>query len=153
VVRAPAPKINELTASLPTGDRVVVGGAEKESGKSQASVIAVLPVMLVLMLTILMVQLQGFNRLFLVLSLAPLGLIGVVTALLVSGKPLGFVVVLGAPLRPLMGWSSRAPAPPAREAGKGPRRQGARHAPEAQGINRRDRHRYRQDLVSRRGPG
>jgi hypothetical protein len=96
VVRAPAPKINELTASLPAGDRVVVGGTEEDSGKPQASVIAVLPVMLVLMLAILMVQRQGFNRLFLVLSVAPLGLIGVVTALLVSGKPLGVVAILGA---------------------------------------------------------
>jgi multidrug efflux pump subunit AcrB len=58
-------------------------------------VIAVLPLMLLLILTILMIQLQGFNRLFLVLSVAPLGLIGVVGALLVSGKPLGFVALLG----------------------------------------------------------
>jgi multidrug efflux pump subunit AcrB len=51
--------------------------------------------MLLLMLTILMVQLQSFQRLFLVLSVAPLGLIGVVAALLVSGRPLGFVAILG----------------------------------------------------------
>jgi multidrug efflux pump subunit AcrB len=58
-------------------------------------VIAVLPLMLLLILTVLMIQLQGFNRLFLVLSVAPLGLIGVVAALLISGKPLGFVALLG----------------------------------------------------------
>ena len=51
--------------------------------------------MLFLALTVLMIQLQGFNRLFLVLSVAPLGLIGVVAALLVSDKPLGFVALLG----------------------------------------------------------
>ena len=51
--------------------------------------------MLVLALTVLMIQLQGFNRLLLVLSVAPLGLIGVVAALLVSNKPLGFVALLG----------------------------------------------------------
>jgi multidrug efflux pump subunit AcrB len=51
--------------------------------------------MLVLILTVLMVQLQGFSRLFLVLSVAPLGLIGVVAALGLSGKPLGFVALLG----------------------------------------------------------
>lgn len=49
----------------------------------------------VLSLTVLMFQLQGFNRLFLVLSVAPLGLIGVVAARLVSDKPLGFVALLG----------------------------------------------------------
>ena len=38
--------------------------------------------MLILTLTVLMIQLQSFSRLFLVLSVAPLGLIGVVAALL-----------------------------------------------------------------------
>ena len=44
---------------------------------------------------VLMVQLQSFQRLFIVLSVAPLGLIGVVGALLLSGRPLGFVAILG----------------------------------------------------------
>ena len=39
------------------------------------------------MLAVLMAQLRSFQRLFLVLSVAPLGLIGVVAALLLSGKP------------------------------------------------------------------
>ena len=56
---------------------------------------AVVPVMLLIMLTVLMVQLQSFQRLFLVLSIAPLGLIGVVAALLLCGRPLGFVAILG----------------------------------------------------------
>jgi multidrug efflux pump subunit AcrB len=51
--------------------------------------------MLLIMLTVLMVQLKSFQRLFLVLSVAPLGLVGVVAALLVSGRPLGFVAILG----------------------------------------------------------
>ncbi len=59
------------------------------------SVAAVMPLMLIIMLTVLMLQLQGFSRLFLVLSVAPLGIIGVVAALLLSGKPLGFVALLG----------------------------------------------------------
>ena len=67
----------------------------EESKKSQASVIAVVPAMLLIMLTVLIVQLQSFQRLFIVLSIAPLGLIGVVGALLLSGKPLGFVAILG----------------------------------------------------------
>src|ERR1700730_12414272 len=52
----------------------------------------------------------------------------------------------------LMGWSGRAPAPPASEAGKGRQRQGARHVSDTQYRDRRDRHRYRQELVPRRGP-
>src|ERR1700730_6524365 len=52
----------------------------------------------------------------------------------------------------LMGWSGRAPAPPASEAGEGHQRQGARHVSDTQYRDRRDRHRYRQELVPRRGP-
>ena len=95
VVQALAPKIAALNASLPSGYHIDVGGTVEESSKAQASVAAVLPLMLILMLTVLMIQLQSFNRLFLVLSVAPLGLIGVVAALLLADKPLGFVALLG----------------------------------------------------------
>jgi multidrug efflux pump len=95
VVAALAPKIAALNASLPSGYRIAIGGTLEESNKGQASVIAVLPLMLILTLTVLMIQLQGFSRLFLVLSVAPLGLLGVVAALLLSDKPLGFVALLG----------------------------------------------------------
>jgi len=43
---------------------------------------------------------------------------------------------------PLMGWSGRALAPPALEAGKGHQRQGARHVPEARECSCRGWHRY-----------
>ena len=95
VVNALKPKIDELNKTLPQGYAVSVGGTVEESAKSQASVVAVVPVMLFIMLSVLMVQLQSFARLFLVLSVGPLGLIGVVAALLVSGRPLGFVAILG----------------------------------------------------------
>ena len=48
-----------------------------------------------LILTLLMFQLQSFQRVLLVLSVASLGLIGVVLALLVAQAPLGFVAMLG----------------------------------------------------------
>jgi multidrug efflux pump subunit AcrB len=95
VVQALAPKIAALNAGLPSGYHIEVGGSVEESNKAQASVVAILPLMLVLALTVLMVQLQSFSRLFLVISVAPLGLIGVVAALLLSNKPLGFVAILG----------------------------------------------------------
>jgi multidrug efflux pump subunit AcrB len=90
-----APSIDKLAADLPQGYRIETGGSVEESATSQASVVAVVPVMLFLTLTILMIQMQSFQRLFLVISVAPLGLIGVVAALLLSGKPLGFVALLG----------------------------------------------------------
>ncbi len=51
--------------------------------------------MLFITLTLLMVQLQSFSRLFLVLSVVPLSLIGVVAALLLFNQPVGFVAILG----------------------------------------------------------
>ena len=90
-----APAIAELNAGLPSGYQVAVGGIAEESAESQASVFAVVPLMLLIMLTVLMFHLQSFQRLFMVLAILPLGLIGVVAALLVSGRPLGFVAILG----------------------------------------------------------
>jgi multidrug efflux pump subunit AcrB len=95
VVQELAPMITELNGDLPPGYSIVAGGTAEESAKSQRSVAAVVPIMLLIMTTLLMVQLQSVQRLFLVLSVAPLGLIGVVVALLASGKPLGFVAILG----------------------------------------------------------
>jgi multidrug efflux pump len=94
-VKAVQPSIDRLAASLPSGYRIVPGGSVEESAKAQASVQAVLPAMMVLVLTILMFQLQSFQRVLLVLSVAPLGLIGVVGALLLAQAPLGFVAMLG----------------------------------------------------------
>jgi multidrug efflux pump subunit AcrB len=95
VVTSLSPAVETLRKTLPASYHIVVGGTVEESKKSQASVIAVVPIMLLIMLTVLMVELQSFQRLFLVLSVAPLGLVGVVAALLLSGRPLGFVAILG----------------------------------------------------------
>jgi multidrug efflux pump len=95
VVQVLAPKIAALNASLPSGYHISVGGTVEDGNKAQRSVAAVLPLMLILTFTVLMTQPQSFNRLFLVLSVAPLGLIGVVAALLLADKPIGFVALLG----------------------------------------------------------
>jgi multidrug efflux pump len=95
VVDALAPAVAKLSASLPASYRIAVGGTVEESQKSQASVFAVVPLMLFVMVTFLMIQLQSFNRLFLVLSVVPMGLIGIVAALLLFHQPLGFVAILG----------------------------------------------------------
>jgi multidrug efflux pump len=95
VVDALAPAVAKLGASLPASYRIAVGGTVEESQKSQASVFAVVPLMLFVMITFLMIQLQSFNRLLLVLSVVPMGLIGIVAALLLFHQPLGFVAILG----------------------------------------------------------
>ena len=89
------PAIDALSAKLPAGYRIELGGIAEESADSQASVFAVVPYMLLIMLTVLMFQLRSFQRLAIVLSVVPLGLIGVVLALLVARQPLGFIAILG----------------------------------------------------------
>jgi len=100
-----APAVVALQASLPKGYRIALGGTVEESAKSQASVFAMIPAMLFLMLLFLMAQLHSFTRLAIVLSLVPMGLIGIVGALLISGRPLGFVAILG--ILALMGMIAR----------------------------------------------
>jgi multidrug efflux pump subunit AcrB len=95
VVDALSPAIDKLRKTLPASYDVAVGGTVEESQKSQASVLAVVPMMLFVMFTVLMIQLQSFPRLLMVVSVAPLGMIGVVAALLLSGRPMGFVTILG----------------------------------------------------------
>jgi multidrug efflux pump len=94
-VHALAPAIAKLSENLPKGYRIEVGGTVEESAQSQASVFAMVPLMLLLMVVFLMAQLHSFSRLFLVMSVVPMGLIGIVVALLIFGQPLGFVAILG----------------------------------------------------------
>jgi multidrug efflux pump subunit AcrB len=94
-VRALATQMSEFKAKVPAGYDVVAGGTVEDSAKAEASVFAVFPLMLLVMITLLMVQLQSFQRLLLVLATAPLALIGVAAALLISGAPMGFVAMLG----------------------------------------------------------
>ena len=95
IVKKLALQISELNAQLPEGYQIKTGGSTEESAKSQASVAAVVPLMLTIMVTILMIQLQSVQRVILVLSVVPLGLIGIVAILLIANKPLGFVAILG----------------------------------------------------------
>jgi multidrug efflux pump subunit AcrB len=95
VVKALAKPLAEFKAKLPPGYDVVAGGTVEDSAKAQGSIFAVFPLMLFLMVTILMVQLQSFQRLFLVLATAPLALIGVAGSLLLFSAPMGFVAILG----------------------------------------------------------
>jgi len=95
VVGTLAPKIAELDAKLPSQYRIDTGGLYEESAVSRGSVFAVVPLMILLMLTTMMVMLGSFRRLAMVVAVLPLGLIGVVLSLLIFNRPLGFVAILG----------------------------------------------------------
>ncbi len=89
------PSLQPVIDALPPGYRIEAGGAIEESSKSNIALFAVFPLMFVVMLLILMVQVQSFSRLFMVFLTGPLGLIGVVPALLLFQAPFGFVALLG----------------------------------------------------------
>jgi len=95
VVQQLEPRVQEFRQGLPAGYAVTVAGPVEESAKAQGPIAAVVPLMLFVMATILMIQLQSFQRLFLVVAVAPLGLIGVVAAMVPSRAPMGFVAILG----------------------------------------------------------
>jgi multidrug efflux pump len=84
-----------LRQRLPVGYRVEIGGAVEENAKAQASINVQMPLLAVAVLVLLMVQLQSFSRVLMVVLTAPLGLIGVVAALLLFRMPFGFVAMLG----------------------------------------------------------
>ena len=87
--------LNPIRASLPLGYRIEMGGAIEDSTRGQKSIAAGMPLLVITVLTLLMIQLQSFARTAMVVLTAPLGLIGVVLALLAFGKPFGFVAMLG----------------------------------------------------------
>lgn len=95
IVKDLQPKIDLIKAQMPAGFGIQLGGAVENAAKGNSSLAAVVPMMMFVMVTLLMIQLQSFSRLLLVFSVAPLGLIGVVAALLPSGTPMGFVAILG----------------------------------------------------------
>lgn len=93
VVAQLLPQIQQI--ELPRGYRIDVGGTVEDSGKGSASINAGMPLFLLSVLTVLMIQLKSFSRTLLVFLTAPLGIIGVAVALLLFGKPFGFVAMLG----------------------------------------------------------
>ncbi len=103
VVGAQAPDVSaqiraalrDVEAKLPVGYKIEEGGVAEESGKANAAIAVVVPLMLLLWAVFLMLQLQSFSRMFMVLLTAPLGMVGVTLALLVTQLPFGFVATLG----------------------------------------------------------
>ena len=93
------PRLKELEAtwhrSGMAGYRIQVAGAVEESSKGSASIAAGVPVMLFLTFTLLMLQLHSFSRAMLVFLTGPLGIAGVAGALILLGRPFGFVALLG----------------------------------------------------------
>ena len=88
-------QMKSLVAGLPPGYHIDPGGPVEGSDEAQESINAGMPLMIGLVLTLLMLQLRSFSLVAMVLFTAPLGIVGIVAALLLSGRPFGFVAMLG----------------------------------------------------------
>ena len=99
VTEALLPSLRKVEAAWHTAGhtayRIEVAGAVEESSKGASSIAAGIPIMLFITFTLLMLQLHSFSRALLVFLTGPLGIAGVAAALLISGRPFGFVALLG----------------------------------------------------------
>jgi multidrug efflux pump len=89
------PKLKELEKKWPLGYAIQVAGAVEESSKGTGSIAAGVPIMLFITFTLLMLQLHSFSRAMLVFLTGPMGIAGVAGALILFGRPFGFVALLG----------------------------------------------------------
>ena len=85
----------ELKKNLPLGYSIEPSGDLEQSDSATKNLIAPLPAVIFIVMTLLMFQLQDGRAMILTLMTAPLGIIGVIFALIISGKSLGFVAELG----------------------------------------------------------
>jgi multidrug efflux pump subunit AcrB len=87
--------LKDLRASMPPGYSIDIGGPMEMSTKATGWLLQPVPVMAVIIITLLMFQLQNLSKTVLTILTAPLGIIGVSLGLLLTGRPMGFVVQLG----------------------------------------------------------
>jgi len=88
-------KLQPIIKDLPSGYRVDMAGSIEEAGKANAALAPIFPIMIFLMMVVIILQVRQLAAMAIVMLTAPLGLIGVVPTLLVSGQPFGFNAILG----------------------------------------------------------
>ena len=77
------------------GYDIQAGGALEDSGRSSQFLLVPIPLMIFVIMTLLMFQLQNGKHMILTLLTAPLGIIGVSFGMLIFGKAMGFVALIG----------------------------------------------------------
>lgn len=88
-------KLQPIIKGLPAGYRIDMAGSIEEAGKANAALLPIFPIMIVLMMVVIILQVRNLSDMAIVLLTAPLGLIGVVPTLLVTGTAFGFNAILG----------------------------------------------------------
>ena len=95
VTAAILPKLQPLIGKLPAGYAIIAAGSVEEAGKANQALAPLFPIMIGLMLLVLMLQTRSFRMTGLVFATAPLGLLGAIPSLLITGFPFGFNAILG----------------------------------------------------------
>lgn len=88
-------RLQPIIEQLPAGYVIAIGGSVEESSKANQALAPLFPIMIVLMLTAIMLQTRSFRMTGLVFATAPLGVIGAVPALAITGMSFGFNAILG----------------------------------------------------------
>ncbi|MGK2908973.1 MAG: efflux RND transporter permease subunit [Sphingobium sp.] len=88
-------KLQPIIKALPSGYRIDMAGSIEEAGKANAALAPIFPIMIALMMIVIILQVRSLSAMAIVLLTAPLGLIGVVPTLLLTGQPFGFNAILG----------------------------------------------------------
>jgi multidrug efflux pump subunit AcrB len=88
-------KLQPIIKSLPAGYRIDMAGSIEEAAKANAALAPIFPIMIAAMMIVIILQVRSLSAMWIVLLTAPLGVIGVVPTLLLTGTPFGFNAILG----------------------------------------------------------
>lgn len=89
------PKLDALLAELPSGYFIQIDGELEETAKAQKQVVRAVGISMVLMFLILTIQYNSVLKPVIIMAAVPLGLIGVLIGLLLTGWAMGFMAMLG----------------------------------------------------------
>lgn len=95
VATAIDPWLAEQQAGWPLGYSYEIGGTFESSAEANASILEKLPLAGLLILLLLVGQFNSLRKPLIILLTIPLGIVGVVIGLLVTGQPFGFMTFLG----------------------------------------------------------
>src|SRR5438105_4386313 len=87
--------LQPLIASFPAVYHIELGGSIEEATKANDALATIFPAMIAAMLIVVMLQVRSFSTMAMVVLTGPLGLVGVVPALLIFNQPFGFNAILG----------------------------------------------------------
>nr|WP_261344983.1 efflux RND transporter permease subunit [Lignipirellula cremea] len=85
----------QLQQDLPPGFRIEVGGSLKDSNEAAGQLGTSLGVSVLLIVTLLVIQYNGWSKPTIILATLPLALVGALPGLWLTGNPLGFMPQLG----------------------------------------------------------